>query len=69
MLVKIPLKELHAEEYLPSAKVSKSVTWLSHSGVHSFLRLSWAWLSCYMWKHLMLLTYSNNYLNENLQLF
>ena len=34
--------------------------------VHSFLRLSTAWPSCYMQKNQMLFTYSNNYLNQKL---
>ena len=38
----------------------------SYSGVQSFLRLSSAWSSCYMWNHQMLLTYSKNYLNQKL---
>ena len=35
-----------------------------YNPVYFFLRLSSAWSSCYMWKHQMLLTYSNNYLNQ-----
>ena len=40
-----------------------------YGSVHSILRLSWAWSSCYMWKHQMLLTYSNNYLKKKISLF
>ena len=36
------------------------------SGVHSLLMLYSAWSSCYMWKHQMLITYSNNYLTQKL---